>query len=165
MHLALTHVHSILLWGLIATVALTTIMQGSFGFGLSRLSLPLLAGTVCTGNRRWANILGVLIYVVVGWIFAYFYLVIFQGFGYANAWLGALVGLAHGLFVLVVLLPLLPQFHPRMASEYDAPSEGRRLEPPGFLGMNYGVQTPVVALIGHTTYGAILGAFLLVPSG
>jgi hypothetical protein len=34
------------------------------------------------------------------------------------------------------------------------------LEPPGVLSLNYGIQTPVVALIAHVAYGAILGGFL-----
>jgi hypothetical protein len=35
----------------------------------------------------------------------------------------------------------------------------RQLEPPGFLALNYGYETPVAVLIAHLAYGAILGAF------
>lgn len=31
-------------------------------------------------------------------------------------------------------------------------------DPPGFLAVHYGAQTPVVAIAGHLVYGAILGA-------
>ena len=48
----------LLLWGLIATVAMTTILQGSQGLGLSRLSLPFLVGTLFTGNRNRAVVIG-----------------------------------------------------------------------------------------------------------
>src|SRR5215213_4751655 len=49
---------SMMIWGLLATIAMTTILQGAQGMGLSRLSLPFLAGTFFTGNRRWAVIVG-----------------------------------------------------------------------------------------------------------
>jgi hypothetical protein len=155
---AMEQIESILLWGLAATVVMTTLLQGSQGLGLSRLSLPFLVGTFFTGNRRWASMVGVLVYIIGGWFFAFFYYLIFLGIGKSTLWIGFLIGLLHGLFLLVVLLPLLPQFHPRMATEYDAPTDTRRLEPPGFLGLNFGYRTPLVALVGHVTFGAILGA-------
>jgi hypothetical protein len=69
------------------------------------------------------------------------------------------IGLVHGIVVIVVLLPILPGIHPRMASDFNGPEARRQLEPPGFLGLNYGYQTPVATLLGHLIYGAILGAF------
>ena len=70
------------------------------------------------------------------------------------------MGIVHALVLLVVLLPLLPHMHPRMASEYDGPSYRRRLQPPGFLGLNYGYRTPLATVLAHAAYGAILGATL-----
>jgi hypothetical protein len=35
----------------------------------------------------------------------------------------------------------------------------RVLEPPGFLAPNYGRRTPMIALLVHVVYGAIVGAF------
>ena len=54
---------------------------------------------------------------------------------------------------------LLPGLHPRMAGDLQGPDVVRQLEPPGFLALNYGYQTPVSVLIAHVVYGAILGAF------
>ena len=34
------------------------------------------------------------------------------------------------------------------------------LEPPGFLLVNYGASTPVVMLVAHLVYGAIVGEFV-----
>jgi hypothetical protein len=45
-----------------------------------------------------------------------------------------------------------------MASEHDDPRPRRLLEPPGFLALHYGYQTPVSVLAAHVVYGAILGA-------
>jgi hypothetical protein len=148
-----------LLWGLIATVAMTTILQASQGLGLSRLSLPFLAGTMFTGDRSRATVLGFVAYVIGGWIFAMLYFLFFASVGVATWWLGAVLGILHGLFLLVCALPLLPYAHPRMASEHEGPASTFRLEPPGFMGLNYGRGTPLTLLAAQTVYGATLGFF------
>lgn len=148
---------SMMIWGLLATVAMTTILQGAQGMGLSRLSLPFLAGSFFTADRRLAVIAGFVFYVVGGWMFAFLYFLLFASLGIYTSWLGAAVGLLHGLFLLVCALPLLPYVHPRMASEYDGVTAIRQLEPPGFMGLNYGHRTPLTTLIGQAVYGAVLG--------
>src|SRR5215212_8511684 len=128
----------LLLWGLLATVAMTTVLQGAQGLGLSRLSLPFLAGTFLTGDRRRAVVLGFALYTLGGWLFAFAYFLLFAGLGVHSWWFGALAGVLHGLFLLVAALPLLPYVHPRMASDYHGVTQRRQLEPPGFLATNYG---------------------------
>lgn len=156
---ALFHLRNVLLWGLVATAGMTTILQGSQGLGLSRLSLPFLLGTLFTGNRRRANLLGFVLYMLGGWVFAALYYLLFLGLDeIVSWWLGAVFGLLHGVFLLTAILPVLPYMHPRMASEHDSPTALRRLEPPGFLGLNYGRRTAVTTLLGQLIYGAILGA-------
>ena len=152
--------HWLVLWGLVATVGMTTILQGAQGLGLSRLSLPFLVGTFFTGARRRAVVVGYLLYTIGGWLFAFIYFLIFASVGIATWWFGALLGLLHGLFLLVGAMPLLPHVHPRMASEHHGVTALRRLEPPGFMGLNYGLRTPLTTLLAQTLYGAILGAFL-----
>jgi hypothetical protein len=156
---------SMLLWGLVATVVMTTILQGAQGLGLSRLSLPFLAGTFFTGDRRRAVIMGFVFYVAGGWLFAFLYFALFASLGLSTWWLGATAGLLHGLFLLVCGLPLLPYLHPRMASEYDGPSAMRQLEPPGFMGLNYGYRTPLTTLAGQAAYGAVLGGLAQMTMG
>ena len=46
-----------------------------------------------------------------------------------------------------------------MASEQKGPTVTRQLEPPGFLALNYGYQTPISVVVAHLIYGAILGGF------
>lgn len=58
---------------------------------------------------------------------------------------------------------LLPAVRPRMASEQQGPTVMRQLEPPGFLALNSGYQTPVSVLIAHLAYGIILGSFYAMP--
>jgi hypothetical protein len=148
----------LLIWGLIATVAMTTVLQGSQGLGWSRLSLPFLVGTFFTHNRNRAVVAGFIVYTIGGWLFALLYFLFFWSIGLATWWLGALLGFLHGVFLLVCALPLLPYAHPRMASEHDGPNHAYVLEPPGFLGLNYGARTPLTTLAGQTFYGLILGA-------
>ena len=147
----------IVLWGLVATIAMTTVLHGSQSAGLTRLSLSFLLGTMLTARRARASVAGFVGYMLGGWVFAALYFLIMFGISAGSWWLGALIGAVHAVFLLVVVLPLLPFLHPRMASEYDGPTEGRRLEPPGFMGLNYGYRTPLSTLAGHALYGAILG--------
>jgi len=39
----------------------------------------------------------------------------------------------------------------------------RQLEPPGFLALNYGFQTPASVVVAHLIFGASLGAFYALP--
>jgi hypothetical protein len=151
----------VLLWGIIATAAMSGIQFGAQYLGYSRLSLPFLIGTMFTGERAAANVAGVVFYLLGGWLFAFIYYFIFASLERGGWLLGMLIGVAHGVILLVALLPLLPYMHPRMASEYEGPSYRRRLQPPGFLALNYGYRTPLATLVAQAIYGAILGATLL----
>jgi hypothetical protein len=46
-----------------------------------------------------------------------------------------------------------------MASAQHGPEPTRNLEPPGFLALNYGRRTPIIALLAHMVYGIVIGAF------
>jgi hypothetical protein len=74
--------------------------------------------------------------------------------------LGAILGLLHVTVALTALVPLLAGVSPRMASYRAGPSSVAVVEPPGLLGLNYGVQTPVVAGLAHLVYGIALGLLL-----
>jgi uncharacterized membrane protein YagU involved in acid resistance len=153
------NVPSILLWGFAATVVLSTMMAGAQSLGFTRMSIPFLLGTIVTASRDRAMLAGLAIHIVNGWLFALLYALAFESWQQATWWLGAGIGLVHALFVLAVGMPIVPAMHPRMVSEYFGPTPNRQLQPPGFLALNYGRRTPIVALISHLVYGAILGAF------
>jgi hypothetical protein len=148
---------NMIVWGFVATLVMTIVLQGAQGLGLSRLSLPFLAGTIFTADRRKAVLVGSVFYVLGGWLFTFLYYWLFKTVGIYAWWLGLATGLLHGLFLLVVIMPLLPFVHPRMASEYDVVSTPKLLEPPGFMGLNYGHGTPLTTLAGQGLYGAVLG--------
>lgn len=150
---------SALLWGFLATIVMTVLMSASQGLGLSRMGMPFILGTMLTPDRRRAPLYGALLHLAGGWAFAFAYALLFECLGRTGWWLGGIVGLLHGLAVLLVLLPALPGLHPRMASETTGPEPTRGLEPPGFMALNYGRRTPLIALAAHLAYGVILGAF------
>jgi hypothetical protein len=146
-----------LVWGFASTLVLTMLMAGSQSLGLTRMNLPHMLGTMFTANRDRALIYGVLLHMVNGWAFAMGYIGIFHATRTFGWWFGALVGLVHGAFVVTVLMPTMPGLHPRMASELRGPTTVRQLEPPGFLGLNYGFRTPISVVIAHVVFGALLG--------
>jgi hypothetical protein len=155
-----TGILHVLVWGFIATAAMSAVLFTSQRLGYSRLSLPFLIGTMFTGERSAANVAGTIFYFLGGWLFAFIYYFIFASLHHTSWWFGALVGFLHAAVLLVMVLPLLPHMHPRMATEYDGPSYLRRLQPPGFLALNYGYRTPLATVLAHALYGAILGATL-----
>jgi len=153
------NVTSWLLWGFVATVVLTAIMSASQGLRLTRMNIPFMLGTIFTNDRDRAKLVGFGMHVVDGWIFSLLYVFAFESWGEATWWRGAAIGLVHAAFVLVAGMGLLPSFHPRMATEGKGPIGTRALEPPGFLALHYGFQTPLSVALAHLVYGAILGAF------
>ena len=169
------------LFGLIATAALTAVMIAAQLAGLTRLDFPLVLGTIFTEDPDKARIAGFFLHLVIGQGFALGYAATFALVHQASWWLGALLGLLllhagevvssgvacigvllHVAVALTILLPLVPGVNPRMASERAGPSSTAVLEPPGLLGLNYGIQTPAVAIVAHLIYGTVLGLLLQV---
>lgn len=147
-----------LLAGFLATLAMSIMMVGSQGLGWTRMSIPYLMGTMLTSDRGRAMRVGFALHMVNGWLFSIVYMLIFESRHEVSWWFGMLLGLAHGVLVLTVGMSLIPTVHPRMASEQHGPTANRYFEPPGFLALNYGVQTPLSVLLAHAAYGAILGS-------
>jgi hypothetical protein len=147
-------------FGVVATTGLTAVMIVAQLTGQTRLDLPLLLGTMTTEDPDRARVAGFAIHLVVGQIAALFYAAGFAALDRSEWWLGALFGLAHALIALSVFVPLLPGIHPRMASERAGRASTARLEPPGLLARNYGRATPLVTVVAHVIFGAVLGVFI-----
>jgi len=157
LHLAID-LPSVLIWGTVATTILTGVMYLGQAFGISRMGIPFLLGAMFTRDRRWAKVGGLALHVVNGLVFALVYAVLFESLGRASWWLGGAFGLAHALLLLTLGMQFLPLVHPRVATERHGPTPTRWLQPPGFLAMNYGRSTPLMALLAHLVYGIVLGA-------
>jgi hypothetical protein len=146
--------------GLTGTFVLTTILRGASELRLTRVDLPFLLGTAVTADRTRAKALGYVLHFLAGLLFAMAYWVGFFVLGRAGWLLGAEFGLIHGLFAGTALVNiLLPIVHPRMGTSMSSIGSTALLEPPGFMMLNYGRTTPLVSLVAHVIYGAIVGAF------
>src|SRR5919198_6069237 len=158
-------VWSVVVGGLAGTFVLTTMLRVASEAGLTRMDIPFLLGTAFTGNRSQAKAIGYAAHAVAGVCFAFVYYALFQVLGTSSWWLGGLFGLAHALFAGIVLVNvLLPLVHPRMGSGFTAAPDVAMLEPPGLLMLNYGVRTPIVAIVAHIAYGALVGAIISIGS-
>lgn len=144
----------------VGTLSLTTALRGASELRLTRMDLPFLLGTAVTVNRTRAKAIGYLMHFLNGQIFAFIYFAVFLAIDRSGWWLGALFGLAHGLFAGTALVNiLLPLVHPRMGTPLTSAPGVALLEPPGFLMLNYGRGTPLVTVLAHVGYGAIVGGF------
>jgi hypothetical protein len=147
--------------GAVGTLVLTTMLRAASELGWTRMDIPFLLGTAVTEDRVRAKAVGYTLHFVFGLLFALAYYAIFVVIDRSGVLLRALFGLVHALFAASALVNiLLPVVHPRMGTGFDAAGSSPLLEPPGFLLLNYGRQTPVVTVISHIVYGAIVGGFV-----
>ena len=147
-------------WGVFASIVFTTLLAASQGFGFTRMNIPFLLGTMFTADRDRAKVYGVLLHLLIGSLVSLLYLIAFHAWGGATWWKGLVFGAVHGAFFLTFGVSLLPALHPRMASAQDGPTVVRQLEPPGFLGLNYGSRTPISIFVSHLVWGVLLGTTL-----
>jgi hypothetical protein len=147
--------------GFLGTVVLTTALRAASELRLTRMDIPFLLGTAFSNDRRRAKVLGYALHFLAGLAFALMYWVAFRVLSTSSWWLGGLFGLAHAAFAGSALVNvLLPAVHPRMGTPATSARSTPLLEPPGFMLVNYGRQTPVVVVVAHVVYGMIVGAFV-----
>ncbi len=144
--------------GFVGTLVLTSALALASELGFTRIDLPFLLGTALTADRTRAKVVGYVLHFLFGLIFALGYWAIFLALGRAGALAGAFLGLLHALFAGTALVNvLLPVVHPRMGTPYSSARDTPLLEPPGFMLLNYGRATPLVTVLAHVAYGAIIG--------
>ena len=147
--------------GLVGTLVLTTLLRAASELGFTRMDVPFLLGTAFTADRVRAKAIGYALHFAFGVVFALAYYAIFLVVDASGFLLGALFGLVHGVFAGTALVNiLLPVVHPRMGTGFTAADAAPLLEPPGFLLLNYGRRTPLVTIVAHVAYGAIVGGFV-----
>ena len=118
------------------------------------MDIPMALGTTAVDDPDKARLVGAVMHLVAGQIFALLYAAAFAVADNSSWWLGAGLGALHGFVALTFILPLLPAVHPRMATLRSGPGLDAVLEPPGLLALHYGRETPIVTLIAHVAYGA-----------
>ena len=159
----------ILVWslagGAAGSLVLATVLRLGSELQWTRMDLPLLLGEMWTGNRERAKEIGWVLQFAAGLVFSLVYAGIFAATGRSGWGLGAALGLLHGLVAgTVIVETFLPFVHGRIGSRSTAADAAPLLEPPGFLLVNYGLATPVISLLGHMVYGALVGGFTSLAS-
>jgi len=147
--------------GFVGTLVLSTALSAGSELRLTRMDIPFLLGTACTDDRTRAKVVGYALHFLAGLAFALAYYAVFVVLGRAGWLLGLGLGFVHALFAGTTLVNvLLPAVHPRMGTPSSAADSSPLLEPPGFMLLNYGHVTPILTLLAHLAYGAIVGAFV-----
>lgn len=140
------------------TAVMTAFMEWAQARRVTRMSLPFILGAMITERRPLIRLYGSAFHFANGLVFASGYALLFERLKRSGWAVGATLGAVHAAAVLVGLLPIVQEVHPRMAGEDEGPDPTPMLQPPGFLALNYGVQTPTVTLVAHVLYGGIVGA-------
>ena len=154
-------VWSAVVGGFVGTLVLTTMLTGASELRRTRMDIPFLLGTAFTVDRTRARVIGYALHFAAGLLFALVYYAAFAALGRAGWQLGMAFGLLHAVFSGTTLVNvLLPALHPRMGTAVSGADSSPLLEPPGFMLLNYGRATPVVTVVAHLAYGAIVGAFV-----
>jgi hypothetical protein len=152
---------SALVGGFVGTLVLTTALTGASELKLTRMDIPFLLGTALSEHRDPARVIGYALHFVFGLLFALAYALAFAVIGHAGWLPGMLLGIVHALFAGTVLVNvLLPLVHPRIGNPFTAADSTPLLEAPGFMLLNYGRATPVMTILAHMAYGAIVGTFI-----
>jgi hypothetical protein len=107
-----------------------------------------------------ARLVGVVAHLAAGQLFALIYTFAFWRLGRSGAVVGGIFGFIHGLAALILIIPLLPSVHPRMASDRSGPEMDAVLEPPGVFAWNFGAATFLVTLAAHVLFGITLGILI-----
>ena len=118
------HVGDTLIWGLLATGLLTTLLRVGQALHLTRMDTTLLLGTMVTPDRDRAKVIGFVIHFINGWWIALIYVLFFHAFGMATWWLGALMGIAPRRLSWLPCSPPSPAFIPGWPP--TAPARGRQ---------------------------------------
>lgn len=155
-----------LIAGLAGAIAMTVMMQAAGAMGMTKMpSMPLIQGTMVTGDEAKAKQIGFVTHVVMMGtvVFGLAYAALFVAFDDASALTGILVGLGHGI-VAGVAMVMMGAMHPRMdpppaagdGEVVTTTADGVRLVEPGLFAKNYGPMTPMGLVVGHVVYGLVV---------
>ena len=75
-----------LLWGFVATVALTTLMAAGQAVRFTRMSIPFILGAMITPDRDRAMLVGFVLHLLIGWVISLIYLAAFHSWDAATWW-------------------------------------------------------------------------------
>jgi hypothetical protein len=136
--------------GVIGAIVMTiiTIMARAMGMPAN---LEMMLGTMLgSPPSAMAWVMGLIIHLVAGGVFALIYAAGFEYWIHHASWLVGLgFGVIHTLFSGLVVLGMLPAIHPLVPEMMPAP---------GVFMVNLGTKGVVAFAVLHLIYGAIVGA-------
>lgn len=104
-------------------------------------------------------------------VFGIAYAASFAVLGTTSWFVGLSIGVAHGIAVGAVGMPMMASVHPRMTASTPAGAEtviesagDIALVAPGLFGRNWGGMTPAGMMMGHVVYGLVLALVYLAIS-
>jgi uncharacterized membrane protein YagU involved in acid resistance len=117
-----------------------------------------------SGERQKASRIGFVVHFVVmgAVVFGLGYAALFAALDDASIGAGALIGLAHGLIVGAMAMPMMAAVHPHMsaatseAGSVSVQSGQVTLSAPGVFGAKWGGMTPVGMIVGHVVFGVVM---------
>lgn len=130
-------------------VVMTILMTMARATGATRMDMEVLQGSMFTGNRTTARVIGFMthVFMMSGLVLGSLYALVLALLGTEPRdawWVGAVLGVVHGVIAGLVIAGV-PAVHPRMApgGVPDAQSDEVRLTAPGPYGKSYGAFMPV----------------------
>ena len=135
--------------GMVGAVLMTVMLSVAIASGFRVLDFSMMWGTLVGLPKGWeAWIVGFVIHLLVGGVFALGYAVLFKAFSGAGLLRGGLVGIVHAI-ITGIILPLLPLIHPLM-------NNGHMQSPaPYFSG--HGMAGVLFYFAMHIVYGSTVG--------
>ncbi|MCX6126298.1 MAG: hypothetical protein NTV34_16315 [Proteobacteria bacterium] len=133
----------VLLIGVAATLAMTGVLAGLHGSSLNTADMIRALGSIFTRNQVFSFTAGMFAYTIMGCLSAFLYVAVWSTFDFAGVYqltaLGAVIGLAQGIFLSFLLIVFVAEHH-KLAR---------------FRKMGFGVA--VAFLVAYVVYGAVVG--------
>jgi uncharacterized membrane protein YagU involved in acid resistance len=124
--------------GLVGTVVMTMLMVVAPAMGMPKMDIVGMLGSMFTSSKGTATVVGWVVHLMMGIIFAIIYALVWSlGIG-STTWLwGLIFGAVHAI-VAIVMMPMMMRMHPR---------------PPQVAA---GPMTMVGQLMGHLVFGLVV---------
>ena len=133
----------VLLIGVAATLAMTGVIAVLHGSTLNTADMIRALGSIFTQNQNFTFTAGMLAHTIMGCLSAFLYVAVWSTFDFTGVYqlmaVGAVIGLAQGLFISFLLIVMVAEHH-KLAR---------------FRNMGFGVA--VAFLVAHIVYGAVVG--------
>ncbi len=135
--------------GIVGAALMTVMLSVAIASGFRVLDFSMMWGTLIGLPIGWAAwIVGFVIHLLVGGVFALIYALLFKAFSGAGLVRGGLIGVVHAL-ITGIIIALLPLVHPLMNNGH--------MQTPGPYFSGHGIAGVLFYFAMHIVYGATVG--------